>query len=151
SKPRFSKQGLQNAYFHNKTQAVDEQLDSLYTSSMNSLKQLGYRCNGYGKNKVDANNVDVEKTKYVANNEYDSVSVALINQQIVRKLNMQIQDKGYMFKQYYAYPKNIENKVDNTSELPLSIIDSLENRGRLMNRPPFDFELMGAWQSVDNL
>ncbi|MFT6269880.1 MAG: hypothetical protein ACJAVV_002707, partial [Alphaproteobacteria bacterium] len=42
SKPRFSKQGLQNAYFHNKTQAVDEQLDSLYTSSMNSLKQLGY-------------------------------------------------------------------------------------------------------------
>lgn len=149
SKPRFSELGLQNAYSYKQSQVVDEDFAGLYTSNMSNLKQLYSPVDE--KNKAVAHDIAVEPPKFVVNNEYDSVSVALINQQLVRKLSRQILDKGYMFKQYFAYPKKIQNKLEDTAELSLSILDSLENRGRLMNRPAFDFELMGAWQSVDNI
>jgi hypothetical protein len=144
SKPKFSMLGLQNAYAYNEKNADDITFEALITSNMDGLQALGkYERSDYAS--VD------KQAKYVANNEYDSVSVAVINQNIVPILESRSKLDGYMFKQYFAYTKNKGNALDSPCELSLSIVDSLENRGRLMNRVPLDFELMGPWQSADNL
>ena len=91
---------------------------------------------------LESTDIIKDTSRCVPKNEYEALSVAIINQSIVQQLP---HSSWYMFKHYIAAKKSL-----NTNEtLELSIVDNLENRGRQMNRQPFDFELLGAWQSND--
>ena len=84
-------------------------------------------------------NKKAKSTKNVLNNEYDSISVATIKETIIDHFNANT--TGYMFKNYFATPKNRQNNAGS-----VSIVDALQNRGSYLHRAPLDFEMLGNWQ-----
>lgn len=146
-KPRFSKAGLlnANAFNRNSTSPIS---DYLFSSSMIKNLELA-KVGKHSKAKKSLSLAKHSKAdavqKSVTNNEYESVSVAIVNQQLISKLPRG--HNSYMFKQYFAYTKH----TPEPHEAPLTILDTLENRGRLLKRAPLDFELMGVWHNVDTL
>lgn len=127
-KPRYSETGLQNAYLYNSRKNENQVDGDLVSASMQSQLAFG-----------QSNNISKDKSRIVPNNEYESVSVACVNIAIARYISS---PNWYMFKHYLALRKY--NDVPATEALTL--VDKLENRGRIMNRKPFDFEIIGAWQ-----
>lgn len=129
AKPRFSHSGLDNVRFYNETKASMKQEEgALYTSSMNK-------------------EINVKSTESsVHKNEYESLSVAVINHRIIQRIPAKANVYAYMFKQYIGY-----TKASNHENPSLTMLDTLENRGLLMKRPPFDFELLGQWHTEDKL
>lgn len=130
-KPRFSETGLQNTYLYNKN-GNNSVTHNNYTSATMQAQSAFLETDETAKC----------ESRCVKNNEYESVSVAVINHTIATKL---LASDWYMFKYYIAIKKPF-NTGDGGE---LTIVDNLENRGRKMNRLPFDFELIGAWQSKE--
>jgi len=139
-KPRFSEQGLQSAYSYNRERAntFDEPLVS---STMNNCA-LEHDIAHDACQVLD--HTSKEEVRKVLNNEYESVSVARINDAIVSRLQ---KNNWFMFKRYAALSK--QNQAGGSDHNTLK--DRLENRGVKMHRLPFDFELIGDWQSRDTL
>jgi hypothetical protein len=148
AKPRFSCNGMQNVSVQN--QSIDGNIDAkkLSTASIDMLKRPKSMVS-HDEALHDSSSHGAAKQVY--NNEYESLSVAYINHQIVSRLPTLAYGDAYMFKQYFAFTKKTQHKPENKTKTPLSIIDMLENRGQLMNRLPFDFELMGPWYPADKL
>ena len=132
-KPRYSEIGLQNAYLFNNSIKDDLLESSFVSASMQS--QLAFS---------ETNGITKDESRIVPNNEYESISVARVNTSIAAYISS---PNWYMFKQYMALKKH--KGVDNGEVL--TIVDNLENRGRILNRLPFDFEIIGAWQSKEIL
>jgi hypothetical protein len=132
-KPRYSDAGLQNAYLYNNSKNENQVESDLVSASMQS--QLSFN---------ETNKIRKDNSRIVPNNEYESVSVARVNATIASHISS---SNWYMFKQYLALKKY--NEVPTTETI--SIVDNLENRGRIMHRKPFDFEIIGAWQQSDVL
>lgn len=130
-KPRFSEAGLKNAYLYKQDTDESGAQHNYITSTMQAQSVI-----------YETNDIVKDSSRSVLNNEYEALSVAVINQSITTQL---LALDWYMFKQYIALKKcSIENEPS-----ALSIVDNLENRGKKMNRLPFDFELLGVWQKND--
>lgn len=131
-KPRFSASGLQNTYLFKQNKNASAAHKHYLSPTTQSKAAF-----------CEVSEITKDESRCVANNEYECVSVALINKSIAAKL---LSANWYMFKQYIA----LTNQTNGDASDPLTIMDSLENRGRKMNRQPLDFELLGAWQSNEN-
>ncbi len=94
---------------------------------------------------------------FASEDEYSSLAVAILNAKVLPYLDIK---DAYMFKHYIGMLRETDNgtyinvpSLPNLYESPanITITDALENRGMLMARKPFAFELLGQWYSPEDL
>ncbi len=131
-KPRFSENGLKNAYQY-KAQLLHESTTPKDVSATQALEH------------ENDDNAGCGERVFVANNEYNCIALEHINKYVIEHFDFA---NYYMFKHYIGVIK--DNQRDQVKP-NITLLDSLENRGLWIPRKPFGFELLDTWYAPELL
>lgn len=138
-KPKFIIRGIKNAEQNTQSNDVGLSSDTAVSNDMRLVaKRLTERASR-ACSTCDSDATDVSWLN-IPENEYASEAAWEVRDKL---LGILPEKSVYMFKHYIAYPR------DYKPELAATMLDGLSNRGELIDRSLFAFELLGSWQSTD--